>query len=306
VVAAALLAVVATAGCGLGPGESSEGTVSLTVTRDYGAEKIAAATVTNPTESETVMRALDREVDITTRYGGKFVQSINGIEGSNAGGRVSDWFFFVNGIESSTGAADVHVDVGDRVWWDYRDWTAAMRAPAVVGSWPEPFAQASAGAGRLPVEVVCFGPRPPCEEAASKLADAGVDATVTSSSSDTSAVRMLVGTWEQVRTDHLAATIEDGPATSGVFAEFEPFRGHWRLLALDDHAQVQREDDSDAGLVAALRDGENPATWVVTGTDAAGLEHAVGALDADDLTDHYDVALAGATVIALPAEQASE
>jgi hypothetical protein len=309
VVAAAALAAVATAGCGVGPGASDPGTATIAVTRDYGAEKLDAATVTDPTESDTVIRVLDREADITTRYGGKFVQSINGIEGSTAGGRVSDWFFFVNGIESSTGAADVPVRAGDRIWWDYRDWTAAMRAPAVVGSWPEPFAQASAGAGALPVEVVCFAARPPCEAAASKLGDVGVAAKVTSpatASSGAHTVRMLVGTWQQLRADPLAATLSEQPDVSGVFARFEPFGGGWRLLALDDHAQVQREDDSDAGLVAALRDGDDPATWVVTGTDGAGLDHAVGALNAADLTDHYDIALTGTTVIPLPAAQAAE
>ncbi len=100
-----------------------------------------------------MLRLLDREAEITTRYGGGFVQSIDGLEGSGEGGRVRDWFFFVNGIESSTGSAEVDVRPGDRIWWDYRDWTDAMRAPAVVGSWPEPFAQASAGASAQPVRL---------------------------------------------------------------------------------------------------------------------------------------------------------
>ena len=34
---------------------------------------------------------------MTTRYGGRFLQSIDGIYGSLTGQR--DWFFFVNGIE---------------------------------------------------------------------------------------------------------------------------------------------------------------------------------------------------------------
>ena len=127
------------------------------MTRDYGAETLVdEATDDDPPESETVIRLLDREADITTRYGGGFVQSIDGLAGAERGGRRYDWFFYVNGIESPVGAADVHVHGGDRIWWDYRDWTDAMRVPAVVGSWPEPFAQASAegdrqpGAGRVP------------------------------------------------------------------------------------------------------------------------------------------------------------
>ena len=76
-----------------------------------------------------MIRLLDREAEITTRYGGGFVQSIDGPGGRRAAGRRSDWFFYVNGIESAVGAADVRVRGGDRIWWDYRDWTDAMRVP---------------------------------------------------------------------------------------------------------------------------------------------------------------------------------
>ena len=54
-----------------------------------------------------MIRFLDREADITTRYGGGFVQSIDGLAGAGAGGRRYDWFFYVNGIESPVGAAEV-------------------------------------------------------------------------------------------------------------------------------------------------------------------------------------------------------
>ena len=44
------------------------------------------------------------------------------------------------------------------------------------------------------------------------------------------------------------------------------------------------------GLVAAVREGEEQPTWVVTGTDEAGVEAAVELLDAESLRDHYAVA----------------
>ena len=94
-----------------------------------------------------MIRFLDREAEITTRYGGGFVQSIEGLGGTVTAGRSFDWFFFVDGIESSVGSAEREVRGGHRIWWDYRDWTDAMRVPAVVGSWPEPFLQ-QADAGR--------------------------------------------------------------------------------------------------------------------------------------------------------------
>src|SRR6059036_2053668 len=107
--ATALLGAVAAAGCGFGAGPSSRGTATLTVTRDYGSKRLAGAAETDPPSSETVIRFLDREADITTRYGGGFVQSIDGVSGAESGGRRYDWFFYVNGIESPVGAADVSV-----------------------------------------------------------------------------------------------------------------------------------------------------------------------------------------------------
>ena len=93
------------------------------------------------------MRVLDRNAEIETRYGGGFVQSIDGLAAvEEAGAGPSDWFFYVNGVESEIGAADYPLHGGERIWWDYRDWGAAMRVPAVVGSWPEPFRRRLRGA----------------------------------------------------------------------------------------------------------------------------------------------------------------
>jgi hypothetical protein len=299
VVAAATLCVVAaTAGCGLGPGESSPGKVTLTVTQHYGAESLLSASESDPSASETVLRLLDREAEITTRYGGGFIESIDGISGGFHAGRSSDWFFFVNGLESRVGAAEVNVRGGDTIWWDYRDWTDAITTPAVVGSWPEPFAQNSAGIDAAPVEVVCFGPRPPCDQAADRLGDAGVDAQVMPSgqAADTDALRLLVGTWRQVSSDPAAAQIDDGPGVSGVFARFDGAS----LAALGENPDNTLRLGPDAALVAGVRLRDQPATWVATGGDADAVEAAVGLLDADALRNHYAVVAQGDKITPIP------
>lgn len=305
VATAALVLSPAAAGCGFGPGEADEGEATLRITRGHGAELVAEAAVGDPTESDTVIRALDREAEITTRFGGGFVQSIDGIEGGTAGGRSSDWFFFVNGVESAAGAAEVGVRAGDRIWWDYRDWTDAMRAPAVVGSWPEPFAQRSAGADRAPVLVECAAARPRCDEVAERLAEEGVDAStepfpVEGKHVADEALRVLVGPWAELRRDPAAAQVEDGPATSGVFADFALSGGGWELRALDERAQQAQGLTAGAGLVAAVREAEEPPTWLVTGTDADGVEAAVELLDAEGLADRYAVAVDAAGPVPLP------
>jgi Domain of unknown function (DUF4430) len=83
------------------------------------------------------MQALDREADVKKRYGGRFVQAIEGLEGDLGDRR--DWFFFVNGIEADRSAAEYRLHDGEILWWDYRSWRGRMRQGVVVGAFPEPF-----------------------------------------------------------------------------------------------------------------------------------------------------------------------
>ena len=52
------------------------------------------------------MRLLQRNFEVETRYGGGFVQEIEGVAGGREGGRRVDWFYYVNGIEADEGAAE--------------------------------------------------------------------------------------------------------------------------------------------------------------------------------------------------------
>ena len=83
------------------------------------------------------MRALASKADVETRYGGRFVQAIDGIEGSLEDQR--DWFWFVNGYEGDRSAASYRLHDGDVAWLDYRGWEREGEARVVVGAFPEPF-----------------------------------------------------------------------------------------------------------------------------------------------------------------------
>jgi hypothetical protein len=96
------------------------------------------------------MQALDREADIETRYGGRFVDSIDGLDGDL--GKRRDWFYFINGFDGDRSATDYELRDGDVEWWDFRSWRTQMRAPVVVGAFPEPFLHGFAGRTR-PVAV---------------------------------------------------------------------------------------------------------------------------------------------------------
>ena len=121
------------AGCGGGGG--GHGTATLWVTRDRGAHVVYAGSV--PAGLDAI-QVVERRLKLTTRYGGRYVQSIDGVSGSLSAQR--DWFYFVDGIQGDRSAADVTVHPGDVVWWDYRHWTpATMDIPAVAGAYPHPF-----------------------------------------------------------------------------------------------------------------------------------------------------------------------
>ncbi len=123
---------LALAGCG---GERGRGTATLWVTQDRGAHVVYSGSV--PAGLDAI-QVVERRLKVTTRYGGRYVQSIDGTDGSLSGQR--DWFYFVDGIEGDRSAADVTVHPGENVWWDYRHWTpATAEVPAVVGAYPHPF-----------------------------------------------------------------------------------------------------------------------------------------------------------------------
>jgi hypothetical protein len=294
-VAIALFAALAAAGCGLGPGQGL-GNVELTVTRDYGTVPVIHRELGDVTESDTVMRALERSAEITTRYGGGFVQSIEGVEGEETASQARDWFFYVNGVESTVGAADYPLRGGESVWWDYRDWGAAMRVPAVVGSWPQPFLAGYDGK-RHPVAVECLAGGAACGVVGERLEEAGID--VAAGEPD-DAIRILVGPWSRLREDSAAAQIERGPQVSGVFADFQAGRDGYVLEGLGEDGKPAARFGPAAGLVAATRRYESPPTWVVTGVSAAGVRAAAGLLDNSDLRDRYAVAVEAGEETALP------
>jgi hypothetical protein len=294
---AAALCVAALAGCGIGPGDD-EGEVELTVSRNYGSE-VLLEEGESISESDTVLKVLDRSAELETRYGGGFVQSIDGLAGETSGGRRSDWFFYVNGIESPIGAAEYEPGDGDRIWWDYRDWTAAMRVPAVVGSWPEPFVHGFRGE-RYGAQVRCLAPQASCATVTGRLRSAGAGTAEASweAGGESGDVVVLVGIWNRIRSDEVARLLAQGPAQSGVFATFTGSRRPL-LNLLDERGATSGSLGRGAGLVAALRPEEGPPTWLVTGTDLSGVEAAASVVG-DQLENHYAVAVDRGGPIAVP------
>jgi hypothetical protein len=279
-------------GCGLGAGHAP-GTVQLLVTRDFGAGIVRQFDRPAAKGEETVMSLLMRnDPAVTTRFGGGFVQSIEGVSGGQEAGQPVDWFYYVNGIQATKGAASTKVHAGDRIWWDHHDWSQTEQVPAVVGSYPEPFLHGTEGK-RLPVRVECAEARSgACRTVAERLGRLGVPAGISGlgASGEPGALHVLVGRWSSIRRQEGARTIDEGTRSSGVYARFS--RDGSRLMLLDARGRAARELLAGAGLLAATRHAGDAPVWVVTGTDPAGVDLAARALEASALHDRFAVALA--------------
>ena len=287
---AAALATLTLTGCGLGAGRAPSA-VHLTVTRGFGATIVRSFTAPQVKGQETVMSLLLRNATVSTRYGGGFVQSIDGISGGQEGGEPVDWFYYVNGVEASTGASATNVHPGDRIWWDRHDWSQTDDVPAVVGSFPEPFLNGIEGK-RLPVRVECAVLAGyACRTVTARLRALGVPAAIAAigSGGAPKTLRVEVAPWIAVRGDPAVQSIERGPRASGVYARFS---GDGRMLAvLDKDGRTARTLAAGAGLIAATRNGDDAPVWVVSGTDVAGVDRAARAFEEGMLHDHFALAI---------------
>ena len=295
-----VLAAVAAAGCGVGAGETPDA-VRLTVTDAFGSRTLLERPDPEVRGEDTVMRLLQRNARVTTRYGGGFVQSIGGLAGGRRGGRPVDWFFYVNGVLADRGATAVRVRPGDKIWWDHHDWGVTTTIPAVVGSFPEPFVH-GVGGRRLPVRVECADPADPaCDTVARRLTEVGVVAGRggTVAGAEVDALRVLVGPWSALRRrDPAAHRVDQGPARSGVYARFDATGRS--LDVLDARGRRARRLGAGTGLVAATRLEERPPVWFVTGTDAAGVRSAARALDPSALGEFFALAVSDDRGVRVP------
>jgi hypothetical protein len=304
VIACAALAS-ALAGCGLGAGPKATNT-QLLVSRDFGTQPIVETDHPKTGGSDTVMRLLQRNAPrVSTRYGGGFVQSIDGVSGGQRSGNPVDWFFYVNGVQADKGATSINVHAGDRVWWDWHNWSVTNDVPAVVGSFPEPFLHGIDGR-RLPTRVECSEPKSAaCSTVAGKLVELGLPAARggVGNSFVQDTLRIVVGPWKQVRDDPTVKLLGRGPATSGVFAK--PSDDARSIALLDEKGAVTRTLGAGTGLIAATKvkdakDQVSDPVWIVTGVDDAGVAAAADALDEGALNGHFAVAVSGGRPIGLP------
>jgi hypothetical protein len=239
----------------------------MVVTRDLGARELFARRVA---PGQTVMAALRAIAPVHTRYGGRFVQSIDGISGSLT--HTEDWTYFVNGLEARVGATDVTLHTGDRAWWDFRPWGDLPTVPAVVGSFPEPFVHGATA----PVQVR--------GSAALRTALQHDGARVGSTPSHW---RVLVGSDAALRADADYRRTTGAPLDAGVTVSLRA--GH--VVGYVGHGELDPMPTARAAIFAIRADGG--ATLYVAGVDSAAASAAATelALHPSIVAHRYAVAL---------------
>lgn len=131
-----ILALLCACGCGQAASQPPPGprVASIWVTRDYGRTLLHTA---RATPGQNAIKALEQTADVSTAYGGRFVQGIDGLKGDQ--GRSEAWLYLINGVDPGVGSADYTLHAGDVEWWDYRYWANLISTSAAIGAWPEPF-----------------------------------------------------------------------------------------------------------------------------------------------------------------------
>jgi hypothetical protein len=131
---------VAACGSSLAKAPSGSRAATVTVTRGFGGQTLSAA---RAAPGQSALMALRRVSHVSTSYGGRFVEAIDGLAGNQSQGMA--WLYFVNGIQANIGSADYILHPGDREWWDYRYWSDLIQVPVAIGAWPEPFVHGYGG-----------------------------------------------------------------------------------------------------------------------------------------------------------------
>ena len=142
------------------------------------------------------------QVHVKTRYGGGFVQEIDGLGGGRAtGGRSTGSSTSTGSRRRRRGGAQAR-RAGDHVWWDHHDWGAAS-ASRRSSARSRSRSRSAARGKKIPIRIDCADDAVrECHEVGKRLEDAGamVGGTGTvGSRTGPEVMRLLVGRWAEVR-----------------------------------------------------------------------------------------------------------
>jgi hypothetical protein len=273
-------------------------TVRIVISRDFG-QKIFTYKTIKITENNDALSVLKQAALVETGFGGGFVYGIDGLRTSSSseGEQKGDWFYYVNGLEANTGAADYPLFNGDIEQWDFHSWNFRHMIPAVIGHFPQPFVNGSRGKASSTLVVYQTDFQEQANNIAVFLSKSGVRSIKTIevdrlTEEDKQSNNLIVLAGQQ---DSLVLELNRQWKHLGFFAYFE----NGSLITIDEAGKDKAEYRQNAGLVQATQNPWNPngigadenTVWVITGCDEAGLNSAVNCLLKNSTLYQYSYAV---------------
>jgi len=309
-IAVLLLVMPALSACSpSAPSEAGLITVRVLATRDFGRELMLDKTVEVPSGT-SAMAALMQVAEVETSYGGGFVDAINGVCSGFTGSQSTkmDWFIYINGIQSNTGALDYELRDGDIQHWDFHDWSFRQFTPAIIGEFPEPFLHGYGGVIYPTIIVYQDGWEEEARRVADRLRHLGITEasikgiTELQNTEKESGNLILLGTPDFP----LIAELNRVWKRLGFFAQFQD----GVLTVFDSKGKTAAEYGDGVGIIQATQSPWNPkgigvcenTVWIVSGSDKAGVKASVDTLVswANDFKYACSVVITAGEVIRVP------
>jgi len=290
--------------CGCQPRPSDGIAVKVIATQNFGNELVLDESV-RVSAGANALDALEQVATVETKYGGGFVEAINGIRSQYSQTKVKkDWFFYVNGMSAKVGGLSYKLCDGDVEHWDFHDWSLHAFAPAIIGNFPQPFLGGYQGEILPTIIVYDEGFRDAAQVLTSKLEKLGVE-NVRMAGPESSAYSKKHSNLILLGTEDFDLISElNGNKELGFYIHFE-----------DSKVKVfnSRGDEtqySNCGLIQATQNPWNPrgigacenVVWMVSGTNENQVQNAISMLASHHEEFHYACAtvIVGEEVIKVP------
>jgi hypothetical protein len=291
--------------CGCQPQPTGEIAVKVIVTQNFGYELVLDESVMVGAGANA-LDALEKVATVETRYGGGFVEAINGISSQYSQARVrKDWFFYVNGMSAQVGGLSYKLCHGDVEHWDFHDWSLHAFAPAIVGDFPQPFLGGYQGEISPTIIVYDEGFRDAARVLSGKLDKLGVEnvriaGPESSAYSKKDSNLILLGTQDFDLISEL-----NGNEKLGFYIQLE----EGKVVVYDSRGNEERHE-SECGLIQATQNPWNPGgisacenvAWMVSGTNGSQVQNAAAMLASRHEEFQYACAavIVGEEVIKVP------
>lgn len=285
------------------PSEKDAGTttVRIVITQDFGRELMLDEAL-EVLPDTSAMAALTEVAEVETTYGGGFVNVINGVRSGYTGSQKTktDWFFYVNGIQSNVGALDYKLHDGDVQQWDFHIWSFRHFIPAIIDGFPSVFRHGFGGK-MSPTLIVCQdNMKQDARRLEKKLAqlevnDIGIRSLSELAESEKGNSNLILVSRLE---NSLILELNQNWKRLGFFTYFD----NENLFVIDSNGEVTAEYGAGTGVIQATQNPWNPkgigacenVVWLISGTDEAGVESAIDTL----INHHSEFQYAFAVVVA--------